>query len=816
MRYFEFKKLFEINMSPGKLAQETNKIDAKVGIEFEMVVPNVDDYADEPEYEPDYSDNPAPTRIGDIVAFFDDGDYNSRRTIRELETTLRHDFEEWALETFYSRWEADKETFVYNYIKDHMTGEDVAEILGLDPDSIDAISRVQAEQAAEKIIEENSVLLDNIRNYEASGLTDDTDLEYEWLEETGLDSMSDVQEAYSGLISWVNYDQVDSDSKSSIEEIANNFSDAIGKPVKSSSSYHGTTRKPGTYVVEPDGSISAGSGEMGLEFVSPPMPVSEMIDDLKKVRKWAESVGAYTNKSTGLHINVSIPNYTDDKLDYVKLALLLGDKYVLEQFGRAANTYTASALGKIQDRVKNLSTDQVQGLFDQMRTGLNQLASRSIHGPSAKKYTSINPRGNYIEFRSPGGDWLSEDISTLVSTMMRFVVALDAAIDPSKYRKEYLSKLQKLLAPKSDDDPIEYFVKYSSGQLPKQALKSFIRQAQLQRKTKKEKPAGAPNGPIQYEIYDLNTGRVIQQIGANNDDEAINYFYRITPDEDRQHVEVRRARNQSQPQTPTLTAPETEPDANYAIVDRTNNQVVQWLIRNTRAEAERELQGTGLEHLYSVVEVQPRLTFHEFNYTVRNADTGSQAASIVATSRESAIRQFRQFIGQSSNNYELLDIDGQIVITSTDSRSAQQSGVADSEATHEIVDRRSLRRMFVFSAQSETEAANKFEEWLLDNGYPVDNEYFGWRRISSPIPGSTQDLLQQRAASQNQGEFTGQWRILIDGEEVHRFGGVGNVQADANRFATRWLLAQQRAGSLTISDSAEIELVPVMGDQRPS
>jgi hypothetical protein len=331
-----------------------------------------------------------------------------------------------------------------------------------------------------------------------------------------------------------------------------------------------------------------------------------------------------------------------------------------------------------------------------MRLGLNQLASRSIHGPSTTKYTSINPRGNYIEFRSPGGDWLAEDISTLVSTMMRFVVALDAAVEPSKYRKEYLSKLQKLLAPKSDDDPIEYFVKYSSGQLPKQALKSFIRQAQLQRKIKKEQPAGAPYGPIKYEIYDLHTGRVVQQINANNDDEAIDYFYRITPDEDRQHVEVRRARDQSQPETPTLTAPETQPDANFAFVDRINNQVVHWLTRNTRWQAERVLQGTGLGHLYSVVEVVPRTS-------------------------------------------------------------------------------------------------------------------------STAIPGSTLGLQrQQSAAASVQGEFTGQWRILIDGEEVHRFGGVGNVQADANRFATRWLLAQQRAGSLTISDSAEIELLPVMGEQRPN
>ena len=273
-----------------------------------------------------------------------------------------------------------------------------------------------------------------------------------------------------------------------------------------------------------------------------------------------------------------------------------------------------------------------------------------------------------------------------------------------------------------------------------------------------------------------------------------------------------------------LLAPETQPDANFAFVDRTRNQVVQWLTRNTREEAERELQGTGLGHLYNVVEVQPRLS--SFNYTVRNVDRGSQAASISANSRESAISQFRQFIGRSTNNYELLDIDGQVVTTSAQlNRPMQPSGVSDSEATHEIVDRRTMNRIFVFSAQSDTEAAEKFEDWLQANGYPVDTEDYGWRRITRPIPGSTLDLQRQRAAAaqpeansnlwwdQTSSGFTGNWRIMIDGEEVHRFGGVGNVQADANRYATRWLLAQQREGSLTIGDSSEIELLPVMRNQ---
>jgi len=131
--------------------------------------------------------------------------------------------------------------------------------------------------------------------------------------------------------------------------------------------------------------------------------------------------------------------------------------------------------------------------------------------------------------------------------------------------------------------------------------------------------------------------------------------------------------------------------------------------------------------------------------------------------------------------------------------------------------------MFVFSAQSETEAADKFEEWLLANGYPVDNEYFGWRRISRPIPGSTLDLQRQRAAAQPEASsdqwwdqptgtsgFTGTWRVMIDGEEVHRFSGVGNVQADALRIGQRWVLNQIRQGQLNPVPGAEVEVVPEM------
>jgi hypothetical protein len=60
---------------------------------------------------------------------------------------------------------------------------------------------------------------------------------------------------------------------------------------------------------------------------------------------------------------------------------------------------------------------------------------------------------------------------------------------------------------------------------------------------------------------------------------------------------------------------------------------------------------------------------------------------------------------------------------------------------------------------------------------------------------------------QGQQQFTGEWRIVgPNGEEIHRFGGVGNVQADANRVAIAWLQRNPR------HMQAGVEVVPVMSE----
>jgi hypothetical protein len=124
-------------------------------------------------------------------------------------------------------------------------------------------------------------------------------------------------------------------------------------------------------------------------------------------------------------------------------------------------------------------------------------------------------------------------------------------------------------------------------------------------------------------------------------------------------------------------------------------------------------------------------------------------------------------------------------------------------------------------ANSEFEAMQKArQQWNLNTSGDTEEEFFrsnGWRASAvrpappRPIPGvidiepdvtpgSTRDLQQQRAS----GGFTGAWKVLDGlGREVHRFSGIGNSQADANRVAADWMRQNGRGGNF--------EVLPIMG-----
>jgi hypothetical protein len=562
------QQLDEINMSPSSLKQLAGQINARAGMEFEMIVPNTQN-DDSGDMEPDYDSDQRTRSFSDIEDFFNDGNYNSRSEVQRMIEKLQEAYWEWENEKIDNDWSKDGEDYVRDYINNNEWKQEDKirehlEAMGLDEDAIEAAvsagnnapiytkssdlkaareadenynNWVEADRAADDELDElvsetwneqNGVYEEALDDYRENnrGTADEDD----FLEDNSLRYMSDISNEYD--ISWP-YWSTSGGGEVSAEEVAEDFAKAVGRTVKASGAYHsGSVARPSAsnshYIVEPDGSLDPDNDDdAGLEFVSPALPVGELLSDLDKVAKWAGIYGCYTNQSTGLHINVSVEGWSGDmaKLDYVKLALLMGDNYILDKFGRAGNTYCKSAMDEIKNRVSQRPED-AGALLEKMKTGLDGLASKAIHSGVTSKYTSINTKTGYIEFRSPGGDWLGEyaaDPGSITNTLLRFVVALDAAVDPEKYKQEYLKKLYAILQPKTHNDTMAYFAQYAAGAMPKAALKSFIRQAQLERQGKKPQPEQKePN----WYISDRNTGQIIQKYYAANNDDAYEYLQR--------------------------------------------------------------------------------------------------------------------------------------------------------------------------------------------------------------------------------------------------------------------------------------------------
>ena len=272
-----------------------------------------------------------------------------------------------------------------------------------------------------------------------------------------------------------------------------------------------------TWYFESDGSLEADEGDMPCEIVSPPMPLETTLAFLPQFWEWVDSQDGYTNDSTGFHMSVSLPNkgtkeYYNPPLagksiksktydiDLVKLIMFLGDKHLLEEFDRIGNRYCEQAMPKLKNIIEN-DPAKVQRAMDLMKSNLIELAGKTLKQGDFGKYTSINPKNNYVEFRIAGGDDYEKDIAKLQTTLMRYAYALHIAGDNTLYRDEYAKKLMKALSPSAfthhnepgkrqeriDKDPgiMETFILYSLGMIQKDEVKSRLRQVQVGREVER-------------------------------------------------------------------------------------------------------------------------------------------------------------------------------------------------------------------------------------------------------------------------------------------------------------------------------------------
>jgi hypothetical protein len=372
------------------------------------------------------------------------------------------------------------------------------------------------DEKVKESISEGDDNYERARNEWEENNIEDFDFDEEsWLRDNNLRSMTDVYRNYSINWPYWNYPELEGGyTEEAAQRVADSLENDLDVNVKVSGGYHQAKRRPGLWIFEPDSSLEPDSEEdLPVEIISPPMPIKQTLEILPLFFQWAEENDAYANDSTGFHVGVSLP-HTGGRIDYLKLALFLGDQYVLDKFDRGANYFCKSALEKIKGAIDrgDTSDQEIADTMKLLKHNLIELANKTLktekgHG----KYTSINLKNDYVEFRSMGSEKYvgdSEKVANIVDTVKRYAYAMHIASRPDLFRDEYAKKLYKLLDKSFDSaDAIQQFADYVAkvGGADNQTVKNFI----LIMKTDSSKDAPLPDrkSPVRDGITKSPTGK---------------------------------------------------------------------------------------------------------------------------------------------------------------------------------------------------------------------------------------------------------------------------------------------------------------------
>ena len=782
------EQLDEIRMSPGALRKFAASPEAegiRAGFEAELVFTGLG-ADDDQEWEPDYDADERAYSIQGVVDFFSNDDWGygmSDREANRLEERLSEAYYEWYDDQMYREFREEADNLVLKVILDDEWDWDDAvrnqlDDMELSNDEIEEAMRdgeqapkfnsnqeqdayaethpgyqryLEAYEAAESILNdlvEESVkeqdkywdaALDDFRdNYQ---IDDDSG----FFSDAGLRWMSDVSNEFN--LGWPVMTVTGSSGgfdESNAQNLATDLEEVLGVQTKVSGGYHHATRDDETWIFEPDTSLDADdSDNMPVEIVSPPMPLAECLDKMEKFFAWAENNGAYSNSSTGFHMGVSLP-HTGGSVDYLKLALFLGDEYVLNEFGRSANRYAEAAMKKIRQKVKG---SDVSGAMELMRYNLLELAQKQleINNHGFGKYTSINPQGGvdstrpekerpakYIEFRSAGGSNYFEDVEKLQNTLLRYARAMSIASSPSAERREYYTKLYKLLTPAREAmGGVELFTEFAAGKIDKQELKRRWAETALA----KDAPELTQKGD--WVVINNSTGQKVQGQEYNG----------YTKSEVEQRAKQKLSPASSQ----------TDFDLTYGIVP----------------------QNTGRWEIYSFDDDK------EQTLEIVDAATRGEAADQVFDKYNAAGIAFlvRVYYGDYAKNKPPAP---KLTPRAQLAKRIKQPP-AGLDYNYEIVNQGDYRLPVVdkFYAANDREAQETYSRWLKIKNLPDDTADYGYRqaRQSRPVANVQDvqpDVAQNFSQPQDATDIPRNWEFVnrINGQVIHNMTNASYNQAN--------------------------------------
>ena len=230
---------------------------------------------------------------------------------------------------------------------------------------------------------------------------------------------------------------------------------------------YGDTNTTTSWAVETDSSINPDEGA-GAELISPVFDSpKKMLKEMKSLFDWSET-NFGTNNSTGLHVTMSWhgknPDTVKDEDDEfynldatgpnkLKMALLLGDEYLLAEFGRLRNSYTKSQYNNVLKHAEGMKRGEAKSFkeFEKILTkGIDTGKFNSIHFKGEKDRIAGT---NLIEFRIAGGSDYQEMYDKVAKAVVRYATIMQAGYEKDAYKRDYVNAVFRLLRKSQEIDP---------------------------------------------------------------------------------------------------------------------------------------------------------------------------------------------------------------------------------------------------------------------------------------------------------------------------------------------------------------------------
>ena len=111
--------LSELAMNPNSLRRMAATINAKVGMEFEMYVPNVSNDDDDQTFELDMDTDTRPDSIDEVIEFFEYDGMNSTSQLEKMRRKLDDEYMDYYNEQLSRQWSNDKKEIISEYIENY-------------------------------------------------------------------------------------------------------------------------------------------------------------------------------------------------------------------------------------------------------------------------------------------------------------------------------------------------------------------------------------------------------------------------------------------------------------------------------------------------------------------------------------------------------------------------------------------------------------------------------------------------------------------------------------------------------------------------